>query len=64
MDTFVILILKVDMTNVPSFILILYSFVPEIEICPKYFLDKNCPKTAIVPYTMPEAAMEDAIDFP
>ena len=34
-------ILKVDITIVPLFFLISYSLVPRLEICLKYFLNKN-----------------------
>ena len=37
-------ILKVDITIVPLFFLMLYALVPKIEICVKYFLDKNSQK--------------------
>ena len=37
-------ILKVDITLVHWFFLIFQLLVPKIEICLKYFLDKNSPK--------------------
>ena len=37
-------ILKVDITIVSLFFVIYYAWVPKIEICLKYFLDKNSQK--------------------
>ena len=39
-DSFVVSILKVDITNGPLFILIFYSLLTRIEICPTYFSDE------------------------
>ena len=42
--TLVITTFKIDRMKVPLFFLILYSLVSKIEICLKYFLDKNFQK--------------------
>ena len=42
--TFILSILKVVITRVPLFFPILHSLVPTIEICLRWFMDKNCPK--------------------
>ena len=43
-STLVMSILKVDKLIMPLFFLISYSLVPKIEICLKYFMDKNSKK--------------------
>ena len=45
---FDVLILKVDVTKVHLFFLILYSLLPKIEVCLIQFLDENSPKTTLV----------------
>jgi hypothetical protein len=35
---------EIDITKVPLFFQIFYLLVSKIEICLKYFLDKNLPK--------------------
>ena len=40
---------KVDILVVPLFFLISYLLLPKIEICLKYFLDKNAQKQPLCP---------------
>ena len=47
-------ILKVDITIVSLFFVIYYAWVPKIEICLKYFLDKNSQKQ---PLWLPSSLM-------
>ena len=46
-------ILKVDIKIVPLFFQIFYSLLPKIEICFKYFFDKNPKKQSLCPLWIP-----------